>query len=324
MFPRPLAHSLAVLSTGLAIACSSHKDEGARQRLLSAGRASSHAPFDFRYPLKALRESGDAAAARAGSFSWEARVNWTVFGKSGKPVLATERHRLRQTSSGNFELTMNLDPGGGLGSTTGKRIIFANGITYAGGLWAPMRKRTADRGHGARRFRDDSFQAAADLVDLYGPALAIEDAGETVFLARPARRFVISLSDERPTPAKPPTGLPARGYDPDTRRRVDFLQGRIPTSLQGELVLDAVTALPLFVAMKGAFSEKADPQLHAEVALTAEVKSLGSGVPPVLPPADALPDNRKPNGVADALEAAGLRKPHQQEGEKGEEGEQEQ
>jgi hypothetical protein len=80
-------------------------------------------------------------------------------------------------------------------------------------------------------------------------------------------------------------------------------------ALEGELLLDAETALPLYVAMKGAFSEKADPQLRADVELAAQVRALGAAVAPVTAPSGALPDERKPKGVARALEAAGLRKP---------------
>jgi hypothetical protein len=90
---------------------------------------------------------------------------------------------------------------------------------------------------------------------------------------------------------------------------VDFLEGRIPQALEGELLLDADTALPLYVAMKGSFSQKSDPQLRADVELTAQVRALGESVAAVAPPSTVLPDDRKPKGVARALEAAGLRKP---------------
>jgi hypothetical protein len=61
------------------------------------------------------------------------------------------------------------------------------------------------------------------------------------------------------------------------------------------------------VTLRGAFSQQSDPQLRAEVALDAQVRALGAGVAAVQAPRGALADDRKPKGVARALEAAGLR-----------------
>lgn len=310
-----LARSLALLAAGagLLAACSSRREERPRAAVpgRSAARGAGQRPAadDLEHPLQALRASADEAAARAGSFEWEARVTWTVAKPGVPPVRATERHEVRQLASGDFEVTMDLDPGTGPGSETGRRIVFSRGMTYARGRWAPFRERPADRGQGARRHRDESFRLAADLADLYGPALSVEPAGDARFLGRRARRYRLSLAGAMPREVLPPAGLPDAGYDADTRRRVDFLQGRVPAAVEGELLLDAETALPLYVAMKGAFSQKNDPQLRADVELAAEVKALGDLVAAVTPPASALPDERKPKGVARALEATGLRKP---------------
>ena len=48
-------------------------------------------------------------------------------------------------------------------------------------------------------------------------------------------------------------------------------------------------------------------ELRAEYELTAAVRALGGAVQAVRPPAKARSDERKPKGVARALEAAGLR-----------------
>lgn len=305
---------LAVLAVGLALAlvltCSGRHDEGAREKAFTARGTEQRSPpaLDPGRPLEALRASGDDAAARAGSFAWEAQVVWNVAKPGVTPVRAMERHRIRQLATGEFEVSTDLDPGAGPGSETGKQIVFAKGTTYARGRWAPFRERPTDRGRDARRIRDESFRIAADLADLYSEALSVQPGGETTFLGRRARRYVLSLSGAAPREAPTPTGLANGGYDPDTKRRVDFLQGRVPIALEGELLLDAESDFPLSVIMKGAFSEKADPQLRAEVELAAQVKALGARVPGVAPPRDALADERKPKGVARALEAAGLRK----------------
>ncbi len=310
-----LRSPLPLLAAGLALAsaCTGRSDEAPRGDVpgrSARGPAQRPPPYDPAHPVDALRASADEVAARAGSFEWDARVTWSVAKPGGAPVRATEHHQVRQLASGDFEVTMDLDPTTGPGSETGSRIVFAKGMTYARGRWAPFRERPADHGRGARRHRDESLRLAADLADLYGPSLSAQPAGESSFLGRKARRYLLSLGDARPSgQLAPPTALPDAGYDPDTRRRLDFLHGRVPSALEGELLLDAQTGLPLYVAMKGAFSERADPQLRADVELTAEVKALGDLVAAVSPPARALPDERKPKGVARALEAAGLRKP---------------
>ena len=308
--PPTVSWLAAALAVALA-ACSSRGGERPRDETVGARDAAAGAaprPFDFARPLEALRSTADEAAARAGSFAWEGRISWTVARSGAAPVHATERHRVRQLASGDFEAIAELDPGAGPGSETGKEVVHVGGSTFARGKWAPFRERPTDRGHGARRFRDQSFQLAGDLADLYGPALAAEPAGEATVLGRAARRYRLSLSGKQPEPRRAPAGLPGRGYDPDTQRRVAFLEGRVPVAADGELLLDAQTGLPLSVRLRGAFSVKDDPELRADFELTAQVEALGGSVPAVRRPGDALPDVRKPKGVARALEAAGLRK----------------
>lgn len=296
-----------VAAAALAAAACSRSGEGGRTRALPGGAPAPAAPDPAR-PLDALRLGADEAAARAGSFAWEAQVDWTVSKPGAAPVHLAERHRVRQLASGEFEASADLDPGAGPGSETGKQVVWAGGMTYARGKWAPFRERPTDRGRDARRFRDESFRLAADLADLYGPALAAQPSGETSLLGRRARRYVLSLSGAAPPPAPPPpAALPDGKYDPDTRRRLDFLEGRVPVALSGALLVDAETGLPLAVTLRGAFSEGSDPQLRAEVSLEAAVRALGQDVPAVRPPRGALADERKPKGVARALEAAGLR-----------------
>lgn len=298
---------LAVLAGALAVAgCS--RGGGAPEQALAAPSARPARPAAAEGPLDALRLSADEAAARLGPFAWEGEVSWTVSRPGAAPVHAAEHHRVRQLAGGEFEASADLDPGSGPGSETGRQVVYAGGVTYARGKWAPFRARPTDRGHDARRFRDDSFQLAADLAALCGPALQAEPAGEATFLGRRARRYRLALAAAAPPkPPPPPAALPQGGYDAATRRRLDFLEGRAPQQLSGELLVDAETGVPLSVAMRGAFSQQSDPQLAAEVDLAASVRSLGPDVPAVHAPRGALADDRKPKGVARALEAAGLR-----------------
>jgi hypothetical protein len=302
----PLA--IALLASALPAACTRPSEQGAREQALPGERRASPAPFDFERPLTALRMGADEAARRGGAFAFEAHVAWSVAKPGSAPVQASEVHHVRQLPDGAFEVSAEVDPGLGPGSVTGKQVVFVNGITYARAPPSPFRQRPTDRGWGARRFRDESFELAGDVAHLFGRALVLEPAGEAAVAGRTARRYVLSLSGaELPAAAPLPPGLPDGAYDPDTRRHVDFLEGRVPTAIQGEILLDAETGVPLAVAMKGTFAERSDPELHAELTLDARMTALGAGVGGVAAPAGALAGGHKPKGVASALEAAGLR-----------------
>jgi hypothetical protein len=300
---------LTALALATGTACSRGGDRDVRTRALATFAGEGRpAALDPDRPLEALRLSGDDAAARAGSFAWEAKVSWTVARPGAAPVHLVERHRIRQLASGEFEVSADLDPGTGPGSGTGKQVVYTGGMTYARGQWAPFRERPTDRGRDARRFRDDSFRMAADVADLLGPALSAQPSGEASFLGRRARRYVLSLADAaQPKPPPPPAALPGGKYDPETRKRLDFLEGRVPTALSGEMLVDAATGLPLSISLRCAFSQQSDPLLRADLELDAAVRALGGEVAAVPAPRGALADERKPKGVARALEAAGLR-----------------
>ena len=305
---RPAGVGSLVVAGLVALAGCSRADPGGQRSAATSGASRAAQPFDFGRPLEALRLTGDAFAARAGSFSWAGEVTWTVE-KPGAPLVkAVERHRLRQLATGDFHVSATIDPGDGPGSERGKQIVFTSGMTYGRSRWAPFRERPTDRGRDARRFRDESLLFPAEIADLYGPALTAQPAGESTSAGRRARRYRLALSGSAPGPSAPAPAPPGAGYDADTKRRLAFLEGRVPTAASGELLLDAETGVPLSIVLKGSFSEKDDPQLRVDVDLTAHVEALGRAVPPVHAPEGALADDRKPKGVARALEAAGLRK----------------
>ena len=301
----------AALALSALFACSSPEDRAARARLFSSGEErAATAPFDWARPARSLDMDADQVAARLGSFDWEATVTWTVSrAKDGERIHLVERHRVRQASSGEFEVQSDLDPGPE-GGETGKRVIWADKMTYARGRHAPFgawRERPTDRGRDARRYRDESFGVAADLLALAAP-WKLEPAGEATVLHRSGRRFAISLDGGGAEPSRPAGPRPDGGPDEDTRRRLAFLEGREPVKLEGELVADGLSGAPLRVQVRAAFRVKGDPETRAEVELSAQVKALGSAVAAVTPPREVLPDERKTRGVARALEAAGLRK----------------
>src|SRR5574341_490883 len=280
--------------------------------LATAGEAPAAAvAFDPDKPASSLAMDAEEAARRIGSFEWTAGAEWSVSRQgSADRVRAVERHRLVQSATGDFLVENEVDPGLGEGAQSGREVIWAGSMTYAHGKWAPWRERPTDHGRDARRFRAESFNAAAELASLLGPKLSLAAAGETTFLDHAAIRSSVSLATDVPEPAPTPETrlFPQGGPDGDTRVRLAFLDGAQPVSAKGELLLDAHTGVPLRVSLDAAFGVKADPRARIQVSLRSQVKRLGAAVPTVSAPKDPLPDARKPRGVADALERAGLRK----------------
>ncbi len=90
-----------------------------------------------------------------------------VGGAAGRdPLHVTEQHRLRQVSTGEFEVRADVDPGLGPSAVQGKRDRLGERMTYARALPAPFRERPTDRGHDARRFREDSFGLVRSVAAL--------------------------------------------------------------------------------------------------------------------------------------------------------------
>ena len=298
----------------LAGACTRGADAEARRRVFAkdepAAAAPAAPPAELADPRALLELDAGEAARRLGSLDWRGGVKLQVTrqGDSAARVQQVERHRVRQLASGEFEVESELDGGAGPGAVTGKQVLWVGGMTYARNRFAPFRERPTDRGRDARRVRDESFDLLGDLARLYGPALVLTPAGEETVLGRPARRFTFSLAPVPTTPPGPDGRVfGAGGPDADTRRHLAFLDGWVPVAATGEALLDAATGVPLRATLRGAFSVKEDPRVRVQVEVTGEVKAVGDKVAAVAAPKNALPDARKPAGVAAALEAAGLR-----------------
>ena len=269
------------------------------------------AGLDWDHPAALLAMDAGEAARRLGSLDWAGTASFTVTTRAdgAARVHVAERHRVRQSVSGEFEADAEIDEGRGPGGETGKHVVFVGGLTYARAQFAPWRERPTDHGRDARRFRDESFTMAGDLARLQGPALVLTAAGEAQVLGRTARRYVVTLASEVPAApaAADPRVFPAGGPDPETRRHLAFLDGRIPVAAGGEVLFDDRTGVPLRARLSGAFSLKDDPRVRVQVEVAGEVKGLGPKVAAVVAPRNALKDDRKPPGVALALERAGFK-----------------
>ncbi|HET6440198.1 MAG TPA: hypothetical protein VFG59_19195 [Anaeromyxobacter sp.] len=304
-----LLAALAVLGP-LELGGCSRGDTAAKHRLFGREEDRGAVPsLDPAHPEAALSLDADEVARRLGSFDFTGAVDWSVSRNSGAPLHVTEEHRIRQSSTGEFEVQARVDPGLGPSAVEGKQIIFVDGLTYARSLPSPFRERPTDRGRDARRFREDSFGLIRDVAALVGPGLRLEKSGEETVLGRSALRYRFTFRRE-PGPASPaPAGFQAA--DPDTARRQGFLRGGVASDAQGELWLDARTGVPLRARLSASFTAPpADqaPGPQVVVAVSAQMKALGGEVTAVSAPAGALPDERKPSGPSSALEAAGLKK----------------
>jgi hypothetical protein len=306
----PACAAVAVLTFA---GCSGGADAEGRRRLFTRGgeeAAADHASgTEVERPEVALGLGADDVVARIGSVDLRVGVDWTVSrpGDDARRVHVAERHRVRQLATGEFEVSSEIDPGRGPGGLSGKRVIFAGGEVYARGAFAPFRERPTDRGRDARRFRDESFGLAAEVARLAGAALDLERTGDAALLGRRAVRYALSLDPGRfapPTPARPAA---AGAPDLDTSRRLAFLDGHQPSALDGEVLLDAETGVPLRVKMNATFTVRDRPGVKVVLRLVSQLTAVGGSVGEVKPPPAPLPDERKPRGVAAALEAASLK-----------------
>jgi hypothetical protein len=303
--------STAVLAAVLLASCS--RSDPARH---APERHAAPAAFDWEHPASALDATPDEVAARLGPFEWFATVEWTVerSGEEARRVHVVEHHRVRQTATGEFEVHADMDPGLGPGTDTGKDVAWTGGMTYARARYAPWRERPTDRGRDARRYRDESFLAPRAVARLLGPGLELRAAGGADALRRAAKRFTFSLSKgaaAAPAPARPADPAPP---DEDTKRRRAFLDGLRPQTATGDLVLDSATGMPLRLRLAATFSVQGDPAARATVEVVAQMRAVGAEVAAVGAPKNALPDVRKPSGVTNALEAAGLKKRGEEKG----------
>jgi hypothetical protein len=312
--PRPAATLVAACALGSllsASACSRGADAEARRRVLEREPAAPPAPAapDLADPRPLLGLDAGEAARRLGSFDWSGAVTTTVTrqGDSTSRTQVTERHKVRQLASGEFEVAAEIEDGLGEGGDTGKHVLFTGGRTYARAQYAPWRERPTDRGRDARRARDESFLLVAEVARLHGAALELAGVGDGTHLGRKVRRYVVTLARAAPAaPRADDRAFGTAGPDEDTRRHLAFLDGHIPTAASGELWLDEQTGVLLKGRLSSTFGLEADPRVRVQVEVTGEVRALGEKVAAVAPPRNPLPDVRRPPGVAAALEQAGL------------------
>jgi hypothetical protein len=104
--------------------------------------------------------------------------------------------------------------------------------------------------------------------------------------------------------------VPKGGRDAATEHRLRFFEKRHPQSIQGELWVDAQSAVVLAARVEGKLSAPSPSDAkEIQVRLTLNTSITGVGKDPgIKAPADFLPDADKPQGIAAALDRFGI--PH--------------
>ncbi|HEY3450119.1 MAG TPA: hypothetical protein VGK67_27445 [Myxococcales bacterium] len=315
------ARAVAVVAALLALAaCPDQVDRAAKQRIFSPeeppkAKLAAAEPID----VDKLAQDGDLtwrvlamgapeAFERIGPFKYTASASyqWSF----GKDVVAfSEKRSVDQASAAEYVVHTENDKDGGLD------VIRMSDRTFARSKYHKFRERKRDRGQ-SDLVRDDAFAALHSAQSLLSNKLAltrdrVEDVG-----GRHAKRFGLMVAKEAlhslgPDPWKlPQIQYPAGGPDQPTKRRADFVNLRQPKDVSGTVWIDVETGVPLKVeltATVAAPGNETDDFATLTLKIESELKPVDKVE--VAAPAEFLPDQDRPTGVAAALERFDMRKP---------------
>jgi hypothetical protein len=138
--------------------------------------------------------------------------------------------------------------------------------------------------------------------------LKLTPAGTETIAGRTAWKYTVSLGPPLEAEARnlPPPVQAKNGPDDTTRRRQAFYDRREPRTLQGAVFVDADTSVVLKTNLDGRLGVAADAgTADLWLVLQSSISDIG-GDPHLKAPADFLPDQDKPQGIAAALERFGV------------------
>ena len=307
-----------VLLAALVCACRDPVDRAAKERIFSpedppkvvASAAEALPPErlaeDSRVARRVLGMGAAETTERLGPHQYSAKVSFEWTG--GRTVKLQEERTLLAGPGG-----VNGDFHGILDSSRdqGLEVMRVAGAVYARSRHGKFRQRLRDRGM-AERKREELFGALKDFDALFQGRLRLEGGGTVVHEGRTAWQYAVSLAQApmaaAPGVQLPPPVEPKGGQDASTRRRLLFFEKRQPTSLTGEVLVDAQTSVVLRARLDGRLvvPPEGEQEKRAEVRLVldASVKNIGQD-PALEPPKEFLPDADKPAGIAMALERFG-------------------
>ena len=241
----------------------------------------------------------------AATISWE----WTSATAAVKSVRLKENRELlagKGGVSGDFLARLSNTNEQGVEVIRVSGQVFARS-TYGSAGAAKFRQRLRDRGM-AERIRDEAFGGMRDFDQMFRGRLKLSAQGTATIEGRTAWKYTVSLA---PAESEDETKLPAvvkpkNGVDETTKRRQAFYDLRQPKALQGEVLVDQDTSVVLKARLDGRIGvtgEKGESDLR--LVLDSSMTEIGRE-PSISAPADALPDEDKPSGIAAALERFGI------------------
>ena len=311
-----------VLLCGL-VGCSDPVDKAAKKRIFSpedppqavASAAEKLPPEEVadsaRVARRVLGMRAGEATERIGPHRYAATISW----EWTSPTAAVRTVRLKETRellageggvSGDFAAKLSNT------NEQGVEVIRAGGEVYARSTYGSagagkFRQRLRDRGM-AERIRDEAFGAMRDFDQLFRGRLKLNAQSTATVEGRTAWKYSVSLA---PAAAEdesklPPVVKPKNGVDETTKRRQAFYDLRQPKTLQGEILVDAQTSVVLKVRLDGRIGVTAEAgESDLRLVLDSAMTEIGKA-PTIVAPADALPDEDKPSGIAAALERFGI------------------
>ncbi|MBM4779263.1 MAG: hypothetical protein GQE15_16270 [Archangiaceae bacterium] len=313
-----------VFATILALtACPDPVDKAAKKRIFSsedppqavAAAQEKLPPEDVASnPLVARRVLGMGAAEtteRIGPHTYNATVKWE-WSAGPKSVRLTETRELLAGPGG-----ISGDFLARLSNTTptydqGLEVIRAGGHVYARTTYGrdgagQFRERKRDRGI-AERMREEAYGAVRDFDQLFRGRLALTAKGTQTIEGRVCWKYEVTLGPPLADASKslPPLAAPKGGADDTTLRRRLFFDLREPTVLQGDVYVDAEKSVVMKTSLSGRMHVAADGgDAELRLSLESALTNLGK-VPDVKAPAEFLPDEDKPQGIAAALKRFGI------------------
>ncbi len=308
-------------------ACSDPVDKAAKKRIFSpedppqavAAASQKLAPEEVAdNPEVARRVLGMGAAEaveRIGAHQFTATVSYEWTTPGAKNVLLKETRTLQAGSGGvggDFHATVENSRDQGL------EVMRIQNMVYARSRYGKFRQRLRDRGI-AERMREEMYGAIKDFDTLFRGRLKLTANGTVTVEGRTAWKYQVTLGDPLPEQVtKLPPIVPTRGgVDETTLRRLAFYELRTPRTLQGEVLVDALTSVVLKTRLDGRIGVKREartlgdggtsPAADAELRLVldSQLQNIGKE-PPMKAPTEFLPDQDKPEGIAAALERFGI------------------
>ena len=302
------------------LSCKDPVDQAAKKRIFSAedppqavAAATEKLPPEnvAAKPEVARRVLGMGAAEateRIGPHEYKASILWDWQIAEQPDIKLKETRSLSAGPggvSGDFIARLFNERNAGLEVIRVNNQVFARS-TYGSDGAAKFRERKRDRGM-AERSREEAYGALRDYDALFLGRMKLSEAGTSLIDGRTAWKYTVTLTDKAPSAAKlPPIAVPKNGIDETTKRRLHFFEARIPKSLEGEVFVDADTSVVLRARLDGRMTVKGtEGDAELRLLLESSLSSIGAN-PGVKVPAEFLPDEDKPQGIAAAMERFGI------------------